>query len=159
MPDLTDPSHPTITQTGLGYYTVLFGLDDGSGTPYTFTPLGSLPTVRTPTATFMATNGTGAFEVTIDLSGMNGDAVGFNPQPDPPGDYANSFVGMEFYGDPMMSWTLDYGTLDPNGGFVPNGLLSFQEVPEPASLALLGVALGGLSLVRRRAGQSSGRPT
>jgi|GEM_PF-6172457 len=151
--DLTDPTHPSLSLTGVGTYSILFGFNDASGTPYQFT----LPTAPLQgnadghaSYSFLATAGDGSvFQMSFDLSGINGAAVGFNPQPDPPG-FGGSIVGFSFQGDPMMSWTLDSGTLDGNGNFSPSGVLSFDQVPEPATMMLFGSGLLALGMVRRK---------
>ncbi len=146
--DLSNPVDPSITQLGTGNFTILFGLVGPGGTTFSFkVPPGG------PNAdgvfSFLATGDGSVFRAGFTISGFDGSWVGFNPQPDPPGDYGSSFVGFDFVGDATLHWTLEQGTL--NGDlFVPEGFLSFTAVPEPAPLAVLGFGLAALTTVRRR---------
>ena len=152
--DLSNPSDPRLSLTGIGNYTVIFGFKDPSGTPYSYTSPG-LPTPNRDGVaqfSFLATAGDGeVFQVSAVLGGMTGAAVSFNPQPDPP-DIAN-VVSFAFPGDPNLSFTVQDGSVDANGQFVPNGgLLDLSQIPEPTSLALLAAGVLALPAVRRRRG-------
>jgi hypothetical protein len=155
--DLGDPERPTIDLDafGAGTYTFLFGVD--------------LPTGGADFRVFGAPNSDHIFSfeyggfvldgvasealVTVTIAGFAGDWVSFNPQPDPPGDFADNSIGFAFSADPMLSLTEQIGTLDQNGDFVPNGdgAISFA-VPAPAAVALFPVALAALGFARRRRG-------
>jgi hypothetical protein len=52
-------------------------------------------------------------ETHFGISGFDRGWVGFNPQPDPRG-FGGSLVGLSLLRDPMVTWTLDIGTLDGN---------------------------------------------
>jgi PEP-CTERM motif len=157
--DLINPTEPMFFQPGSGAFTILFGLAGPGGSPFTFTlPTGG-PTVRGTNATysFMAMAGDGSvFQVGFDISGFTGGWAGFNPQPEPPGNYGSSFEGFSFNSapsafDPVLGVTMVEGILDINGDFIPDGgAKSFALVPEPATLAVLGFCLAGLLTVRRR---------
>jgi PEP-CTERM motif len=157
MADLTNPGDPSFVQPGSGVFTILFGLTGPGGSPFSFILPGSGPMKlgNTGLYSFLATDGSSAFQVSFDISGFTGGWNGFNPQPDPPGDFANSFEGFSFFSapvevDPKLGVTLVEGTLD-NGNFIPDaGAKSFALVPEPASLAVLGFSFAGLVAVRRR---------
>lgn len=146
--DLTNPIDPSITQPGVGPFTILFGLGVPGGSPFSFIVPPGGPS-RDGLFSFLATGDGSVFRAGFDISGFAGGWVGFNPQPDPPGDFAGSFVGFEFTGDPTLHWTLEQGLLDGDV-FIPFGFKSFAVVPEPATLALFGTGLAALIGVRRR---------
>lgn len=148
--DLVNPLAPSITQPGAGEFTILFGMHGASaGDPYSLVSPAGAPNSDGITSFFMTGDGS-VFKVSFDISGYQGGWVGFNPQPDPPGDWADGTVGYAFQGDPMVTWTVDIGSFDANGAFVGQGLLGFSEVPEPFTAALLLAALPGLAATRRR---------
>jgi hypothetical protein len=157
--DLADRRHPSLTLTGSGAFTILFGFADPSGVAWQIIPPDPVRGVDGHASSrFLATAGDGSvFRLSFDISGIDGSIFGFNPQPDPPGDYADSFIGFAFVGDPMMSWTLESGDLGANGVFTPNATLAFDEVPEPMSLALLATGMAGLVAVRRRGATERGK--
>jgi hypothetical protein len=153
VPDLTNPESPIFSQPGTGQFSILFGIHGPGGDPATFMLPGGGPSTD-GLYSFLATIGSQAFQVTFDISGYNGGWSGFNPQPDPPGDYADSFVGFSFTSggigapadDPRM--TLHLVALNPNGTIA--GPYSFTKVSEPGSILLLGTGLLGLGGVLRR---------
>jgi hypothetical protein len=123
--DLRNPSDPSIDQPGSGVFTILFGMHGHGpgGDPYSFTVPTGGPLISGRLATFkLLAQGDGSvFQASFDISGYTGGWVDFNPQPDPPG-FGGSFVGFSFISsplalDPIYSWTLQEGHLDPNGLF------------------------------------------
>jgi hypothetical protein len=120
--------------------TIVFGMHGpGSSDPYSASP-GLFTSNSDGTRYVFDETGDGSvFQVTFDISGYTGGFNSFNPQPDPPGD-----VGFVFTGDPMMHFHIDLQL--PGAGLAP---LSF--IPEPASLGLLMMGVGGLMGLRRKA--------
>lgn len=84
----------------------------------------------------------------VDLASL----VGFNPQPDPPGEYdgAGSFA-MQFTYTSLSDAFVTMRIRDVTGGFLE--LRPRDNAPEPGVLGLLGIGLlgiGGAALRRRR---------
>lgn len=154
--NLSDPTHPTLTQPGEGTFSILFGIHGPSGDPVTFHLPDGDPILREGHGyhNFFATIGEQAFRVSFDIGGYTGGWAGFNPQPEPPGDFGGpNSVGFLFTGDPSLTVTLEAG----NGGiddFSSAGLYAFTEVsspvPEPGSLGLVGLGVAGIVCSRRR---------
>jgi len=144
---LRNPVDPSITLPGRGSFTVLFGMHGPTpGDPYSIAP-GIFTDHGDGTADYQfAVTGDGSvFQASFDISGYGGGWVGFNPQPDPPGDFGLGSVGFVFDGDPMLTWHID-APLPGGNEFAP---LRFREVPEPAGLGLLLLGAGAVMRLRR----------
>ena len=155
--DLGNPIQPTITLEGAGLFTIVFGMHSpggggGAGRPYSFLLPDGDPVVRGDHAfyQFHAFGDGSVFQISFDIGGFTGGWAGFNPQPEPPGDFGQSFVAFGFIGDPSLAVTIEEGTID-NGAFVRDSFLTFREVPEPAgALPLIAFGLFALGCLRGR---------
>lgn len=147
--DVTNAEAPSIDSPGFSAYTILFGIHGPGGDPFSFQVPAGGPN-SDGVFSFYALGDGSVFRVGFDISGFAGGWEGFNPQPDPPGDFGDSFVGFTFAGDAALRWTMQEGTLDGDTFTPTGGLESFALVPEPATLALLGLGITGIAFAHRR---------
>ena len=140
MVDLTNAARPLFSNSTGGAYSLEFSIT-GLGA-------GQIPLPAAPNADgitgFETTLGGHIFDVGLHFGPGPvdpGSWVGFNPQPDPPGDFGAA--DFQFKGDPWMSLSLRED----------GAPLTLSLVPEPATWAMLmlGVAMIGFAARRRRA--------
>ena len=97
--------------------------------------------------------GSSMFDIFLDISSSSGGVldpgslVGFNPQPEPPGDFSlGDAFGASFSITALSDAIVGLRVLDTSGN-----QLIFSEVQEPATLVLFGFGLAALGLRRRTA--------
>jgi hypothetical protein len=90
------------------------------------------------------------FAVFADFSTSSGglvdreSVVGFDPQPDPPGEFGASF-GVTLAFDRLSDVQVRFSMAPPDGA-----PLAFTQVPEPSAVALLGLGVATCAASRRR---------
>jgi hypothetical protein len=142
--NLDNPARPILNNTTDGgafnFLIALLDLGDGSVMP-------GDPAPRPNADGFTRfTTSDGGHDISITFQ-FGGGPVGswswggFNPQPDPPGDFAGGQIG--FAADPFMSFSMNI-----DGSPVT---FSLAGAPEPGTWALMIVGLGGAGVVLRRA--------
>ena len=150
--DLSNPSAPVLTQPGQGggpnqnMFAIQWYMDDGEGG----TALRFHTPIPRPGDPIIAQDDLGnTFTITLALTGLTNPAswVALNPQPLPPRVGTAGFA--QSYDPPFTSgiFTLTETTADLRI-FKMN--FSPASVPEPGTLALLGAALAGVAMSRRR---------
>lgn len=150
--DLTDPFHPTLHAPkieGAGYRLEFFhNLADGSVHPIDapnsdgFTGFRGMFNGHDVNVTFHFGGGV------VDP----GSWVGFNPQPDPPGDGVAQdfhFLGAREFGVTSFADTAPNATVT-FGVTVDGQALRFSVTPEPATWAMMLMGFGGAGAVLRR---------
>jgi hypothetical protein len=157
--DLRDPSAPILVlrdqsnpSGALQLFDLFFALDAG-GRSITIIPCvlpsGASPRLELDVRADSVTGPllfTALFDFATSSGGLvdPGSVVGFDPQPDPPGEFGATF-GLTLAFDRLSDVTVHFTLFDAQGEPV-----RFAEVPEPASAALVGVGLALCARARRR---------
>jgi hypothetical protein len=148
--DLRDPTAPLLVIAGqanpqLFHFYLAMSCDGSVKCALT---LPALPTTDFDQYAFTASSAAGELTVLLEfatssLGIIDGTSVvGFNPQPDPPGDFGAGVMGLEFAYTSLSDAMVTLRIFDETG--TPLGF-AIAAVPEPAALSLFCLGLVGLS--------------
>jgi hypothetical protein len=166
--DFTFAQPPTYSKSDSvsGYFTLASPLGD-SLVDYSFTPTIYSFTDGVQTFTNASPPSTVTFAVDTDLSGNISEWYVFLQNPDPGSTTSQTYTVETGYGSDVTALTRDFGNV-PVGQAEGQGGNSFDQgswkasssgggstVPEPSNVALVGLGLLGIGLVRRKMQQRS----
>lgn len=141
---LLNPADPQLISPSLGgSFTFLIGLlmpGDGSVIPLPDAPNGGGSTGER----FVLGDHTFSVGLTFGPGPVDpGSWVGFNPQPEPPGDFLGGAFSFAGHADPFMGFNISIDGSQLDFALAPGG------VPEPATWGLMLLGFGGLGAMLR----------